>query len=365
MKRRWRDIVCTRYPTACRLALGLLAACLVSWPAARAQERAQDWTITDIGTLGGASTIARDINERGQIVGQSARLGDSDARHAFLYENGTMRDLALTGGYNVARGINNAGVVVAYDIIDSDEFFPLLYRDGVVKKLDVQGYGFGINDAGDVVGTIGPVESGIAALFRRGEAVSLGTLGGTYSIAFGINNADQVVGIAGTAGDAAYHAFLYQGAQMRDLGTLGGSYSQAFAINRRGWVVGASNLSGDTVGHAFLYDGRQMRDLGSLGDNSLAWGINDRGDIVGRTDIEGESHAFLYRCGAMLDLNTLPVVKEAGWLLIEAVAINNLGQIAANGVVQGESRGFLLSPPRHWQACPQTDDADAGLNQSP
>jgi len=102
-----------------------------------------------------------------------------------------------------------------------------------------------------------------------------------------------------------------------------------------------------------------MRDLGSLGGNSVASGINSRGDIVGRADVKDESHAFLYQCGVMLDLNALPAVMQSGWLLTEAVAINNLGQIAANGVVNGESRGFLLSPPSQRERCRHTDDADA------
>jgi probable HAF family extracellular repeat protein len=63
--------------------------------------------------------------------------------------------------------------------------------------------------------------------FAQYSITDLGTLGGGGSEALGINNTDQVVGYAGTAG-GFQHAFLYSGGVMSDLGTLGGAYSQAF-----------------------------------------------------------------------------------------------------------------------------------------
>ena len=53
----------------------------------------------------------------------------------------------------------------------------------------------------------------------------LGTLGGTYSVAHGINDAGQVTGYAYLAGNSTEHAFLYSGGSLQDLGTLGGTFS--------------------------------------------------------------------------------------------------------------------------------------------
>src|SRR6516162_2580566 len=68
----------------------------------------------------------------------------------------------------------------------------------------------------------------------------LGTLGGSFSVASGINNGGQVVGFSPLSDGAPSHAFLYSGGQMLDLGTLGGSGSGANAINDRGQIVGYS-----------------------------------------------------------------------------------------------------------------------------
>ena len=74
--------------------------------------------------------------------------------------------------------------------------------------------------------------------------LDLGTLGGTDSDGYGINDSGQVTGYSHTTGDAAYHAFLYDGT-MHDLGTLGGTYSYGFGINDSGQVTGESDTTGD------------------------------------------------------------------------------------------------------------------------
>ena len=84
---------------------------------------------------------------------------------------------------------------------------------------------------------------------------------------------------------------------MTDLGTLGGTYSTAYGINDGGTIVGNSRHVGGNR-HAFSYDPgtHTMTDLGTLGgDSSTAHGINDAGTIVGDSDTAGTDHrAFMY-----------------------------------------------------------------------
>jgi probable HAF family extracellular repeat protein len=63
----------------------------------------------DIGTLGGPGSIAYDINDRGQVVGESKT--SARASHGFIWEPGKgIRDLGVFSGYteSIARSINNA-----------------------------------------------------------------------------------------------------------------------------------------------------------------------------------------------------------------------------------------------------------------
>ena len=71
------------------------------------------------------------------------------------------------------------------------------------------------------------------------EVTTLGTLGGD-SVAYGINDAGQVVGYSDTD-NGQIHAFITgpNGVGMTDLGTLGGDYSTLPGSTTRGrwWVI--------------------------------------------------------------------------------------------------------------------------------
>jgi probable HAF family extracellular repeat protein len=177
----------------------------------------------------------------------------------------------------------------------------------------------------------------------------LGTLGGPWSQAAGINDAGKVVGGSPASDEGGVHAFLYSGGQMSDLGTLGGSQSYASDINNTDKVVGSSNTNDfNQPERAFLYSGGVMSDLGTLGgDQSRAFGINDADKVVGSSDVgDGTIHAFLYSDGVMRDLNSL-IPANSGFELTSAAAINDNGDIVGYGYNQGSpgpEHAFLLRP---------------------
>lgn len=257
-------------------------------------------TITFLETLGGPRSYGYVINDRGDVAGVSETFRNSPGRHVFLFRQETMIDItALAGGtdwWDAVYGLNNRGEVVG--IINGRGF---LYRDGGVEFLN----GFiptCINTRGDVAGH---GTNSIAVRYSRGTLVELGSLGEIGSVAHGINDNGDVVGVSPVPGQR---------------------------------------------GGAFLYRQGKMINLGSPDDSlpiSWAGGINNRGNIIGyiySIEPNGIYHAFLYRDGQMHDLNTL-LPKNAGVTLEMAMGINDSDEIVAIGYDTNRTyRTYFLRP---------------------
>src|SRR5208283_1339049 len=137
-----------------------------------------------------------------------------------------------------------------------------------------------------------------------------------------------------------------------DLGNLGGeSENGAFAINDRDQIVGGSDIAGDTYQHAFLWQKGVLTDLGTLqGDvASAAVAINNQGQVTGVSiDASGQNlTAFLWQNGAMVDLNSL-IPANSPLHLLHGFGINSSGEIVGFAVnnSSGEVHGFLAVPIR-------------------
>lgn len=333
--------------------------------------------LTDLGTLGGTESFAYAINDADLIVG-SSRLKDDSDTHAFLYDKGKMIDLYPLNSQNVKTvgptDISNRGQI-ASGVITNDVYSPALYNANTHKITSlgslggVTDYGFNgvatsVNNSGQAVGYsyISDIDRH-AFLYSKGAMTDIGSFGG-YSAATAINDRGMIVGFASDLPNGRMHAFLYADGVMTDLDpSLDFSKSQSDArdINNRGQVVG-SFLADDQSGtHAFLYSKGVFTDLGSAGStHTSALGINDRGQIVGITDIPYEDtcvdpkrvtvpcikhkqHAFIYERGHLTDLNTLITPKD-GWELMWAFDINNRGKIVGYGLKQDKFRAFVLTP---------------------
>jgi len=310
--------------------------------------QAQTYVLTDLGTLGGSTSSAFGLNRLGSVAGSSA----SSQNHVegFLFEGGFTAISPLVGDHECqAFGVNETGDVVAtsYDLGET-ELHGLLLKSGTPIWLGNMA-ARGLNDAGIAVGHVtlsDPdfVQVQHAARWQNQAITDLGTLGGHFSFAYAIDNANRIVGMSFTPEDANRRATLWQGGAAYDLGTLGGANSQAYSICDAGFVVGLADTAGGAP-HAFRFTINAQGavtlrvDLGALGGGySTAMGVNDEGVVVGTS----HGSAFIWRDGVMTDLNTR--VSAPDWRLDTAWTINNAGQIAGTGFYLGQPRAFLLTP---------------------
>jgi probable HAF family extracellular repeat protein len=390
----------------CIIAVALLA---VATPISlAAQDKAKQnhthkyhhYQLNDVGTFGGPNSsylqafpVGRMLNNSGTAVG-SADTPTPDPYCAsfnfdcyvgpgFKWQNGVTSALsALPGfnGLNSATGlwVSDSGLTVG---VSENGIDPLTGAFAIEAVL------WGTDNSLTDLGTLGGNQSSANAVNSRGQVAGgalntipdpytnfflpagvtgetqvhafrwsksrgmedMGTLGGTDSAAFAINDRGQIAGWSFTnttpnpsTGVPTLDPFLWENGKMLDLGTLGGTFGQAWALNNRGQVVGFSGLPGDSGDHAFLWDHTGgMQDLGTLGgDTGEADAINDAGDIVGGDSrADGSGGSFLWRHGVMTDLGTVVGANIGS----QALGINSRRQIVGNLLdnVGNEIGGFL------------------------
>jgi len=336
---------------------------------------AQTYTITDLGVLKGDNESSGFwLNNYGEVVGCSDTKNSEGypctglvaGQHAFLWSKSTgMRDLGTVAGGNVsgATGVNDSGTVVGYSNIKGQpatNFVGFLWTPGggMVNLGTLAGgnssAAFEINSSGMIAGD-SFVSSGLvdATSWTDKDIRNLGGLPkAIFTAGLDINDDNEIVGESVFSYGPPFKSrgFTWtQGAGMIDLGTLaGGVTSVANAINSSGIIVGQSD--GSSTGghwHAVEWDAsRKIHDLGTLpgGTYSIAFAINDSSVVVGYGNLSNNAaHAVIWTSSGKQDLNSL-IPPDSGWVLINANAINNVGQITGYGTIKGYNHAFLLTP---------------------
>lgn len=340
--------------------LALLVAVLFSVAA-----RAQNYNVTDLGTLRHGSARVHAVNQSGQAVGGSGHPHGADTHAFFWQKQGGILDLGtLPGGdYSAAFSINQAGQVVGTSNTARGMHAFTWSASGGLRDLGTlpgaqDSAAYAVNNKGEIAGSSG----GHAVVWSAGALRDLGTLGGDWSEARDVNNFGQVAGVSDTS--RGPHAFLWTGGAMRDLGMLPGDlHSRADHVNDQGMVVGASEGSGGV--RAFVWTSeRGMEALGSLSGStySEAFAVNSSGQVVGQSGSPLGTRAFLWtNTGGMIDLNEHVPGLPTSVVLTGAFAINDRGEIVAFGLKSsktnrhqpatmdshihaGPTRVFLLTP---------------------
>lgn len=337
------------------------ALALPVWVAAQEQAtNFRHYKLIDIATFGGPASFVNPpfndfpiLDKHGTIVGSSATSVPTTSTNNFF----------VCGGLDgVVPNVFHAFKLQQGTVTDLGALAPESENCSNAVSVNANGEIVGLSEIGEVDRLLG-VKQLRGVLWKDGELVDLGTLGGNFTIPTAINNRGQVVGGTTNAKPDPFgfgtqtRAFLWQHGVMQDLGTLGGNDSFAEFVNERGQVEGFSftnsipnPATGLPTGHPFLWENGHMQDLGSLGGtlagnggNNQQGALNNRGQVVGLSNLAGDltAHPFLWDGRKLIDLNT----ETVGGNPESANAVNDAGEIVGTAAFAGRpfSDAYLWS----------------------
>ena len=317
--------------------------------------------IHNIGRLGNDYAVANDLNDSGQVVGQSRNAEGSD--RTFIWSMGRpMTDIGILPGaqYPHQPVINNRSVVAGYM---SGNLAVRAYRWSRSSGVTDLGHlapsppyvanALALNDAGVIVGDA-RVGNGRSHAFRwtfGSGMVDIHTLGVTDSTAVGIDASGNIAGnyYDQPVGDAIWRAFIWTpGSGMRAL-AYGTDDVNATGITASGRIIGTLSRNRDYF-RAFTWTrAGGIVELGSLGSpESMPSGANNQGQVVGMAgNAAGLQRAFVWSARhGMVDLNTRLRHAPPGLQLYDALAIADNGAIVARA-----NSGLVLLKPANGSPC--------------
>lgn len=279
------------WKSACWAVLGALAA--LHGAGARAQT-APSYVIEDLGVLSGdTQSVGLAVNSSGSVVGRSQPA--SGMTHAVRWTATTPTDLAAMIGQqtSTANGINDAGHIVLLA---------------------------GFTSPDSVVGTTAHFWNG-TTLTNLGQIGTGEPSGGTTSLAYDVNNSDEVVGRAwASPGSSGYtHPFRWQNGVMTDLAMPADcQHGEVYDINDNGQMVGiAWGTATCSIQSAIAWANHST--TGVLLSDALAaagisaqirysGGINDSGVIHAQANASGKLRCVIITATPSVTLTTLDLL---------------------------------------------------------
>jgi len=328
-----------------------LAAAAAASLAVAAPAGAATYRVVDLGTLGGASSAATDLNNAGAVVGWSATA--SGRVHAVVWRSGHMTDIGTLGGpTSMAAGISNTFAVVGTASVaagGAEHGFLWRANQGAMHNLGIP-LPVRIGDSGAIIGNATTAAGESVAAYRNQHGwIRLPLHGFDGSHGEDVNDSGTAVG---TLFDDPHGSapFVYADGVLTILPSVpAAAETSADAINDSGQIAGQTF---DPLG-IVLWDGTSWHPVPTpaLVEPEIH-DMNDCSQIVGAHHPEEffKPHAFLIADGVGVDLNSR-IPAGAGWRLGTANAINDAGEIAGVGRHNGERHAFLLVPTAPGAGC--------------
>jgi probable HAF family extracellular repeat protein len=249
--------------------------------------------------------VPYDINSQGQVVGFKNMDPTGCCPRAILWDSTGVRSLnpLLGDSHSIARAINDMGQIVGYGRFAHNYELGLraFLFDGT-RMLDLgalpphqNSRAYDINNRGQVIGVslskFSQPDDGRAFLYDETGMHDLGTLGGATSVARAINDHGQVVGDSLVTGGWSRQAFLWENGVMKPLAGL----TRADGINNRGQIIG-QDAHGQVVWHNGVIINIDRHLMPGTDWIVIAvHAINDQGQVVGLAHRRsgGPAHAVL------------------------------------------------------------------------
>lgn len=344
--------------TAVLLAACLLAAACEGDPTGPGAEAPRRYTVVRIDLPAGAVSAGMSpmaMNEAGQVL-----LGASYLGREFALWSGGSATIFPAPYVAIATGLNDAGQVVGCtgNVFGEGEQRPLLGEAGRLWYLVGAGLeracARDISNEGIVVGEARQGQGSRAFVLQGGRLTFVSVPGDTAAQGVAVNGRGHVAvngsrtQVDGLAVSSASRAYLWRGGELVPLGYL--EYDAAgpgqvadvsrfshtaVDLNDRDEVVGSSwgmvctadLYACHSRSRAFLWRNGKMTDLGWEHDahNSRAVAINRWGHVLVQVSVGFTPATFLWSDGRLLDLNA--AIAETGWTLVNAVDLNDAGQV--------------------------------------
>jgi probable HAF family extracellular repeat protein len=159
----------------------------------------------------------------------------------------------------------------------------------------------------------------------------LGTLGGP-STATDVNDAGVVVGFS-TNASSLTRPFIWRAGTITEIATPGTSSSVdlAWGINALNQVVGRMGVT-ESYAHAFIWSSGAATDLDAGGNESIAWGINETGDVAGQWTAAGSrsaTRASIWTKGTRRELRTIAGDASVGYAMGKHLEVVGSSTVAA------------------------------------
>ena len=312
--------------------------------------QAIEYDLTPLGLVPEAySTVGTGLNDRGDVVGWSQFFGGDPGVRAWHWSaEKSFTPLPDAPGLANTRAIdvNNAGVIAGDGAYDSGVAWR--FEDGTYTLLgtlpgDGRSIAYMLNEAGEVAGTSWAFTFAIpkkAVVSRRGEPL----LRLTEGEATAVNALGQVAGWH--TGFAPYRYTPGVGIENLPL-VPGKSYHYPWGINERGDVVGrATHANGNgSVPFIFTDDGGS-RQIGNFGGSASAVSINGHGQVVGNYRPSGGGQPWIWDEARGLRFLHSLIDSSLGYSPYDAVRINERGEILVRAYsnAHGGFQPVLLTP---------------------